>query len=126
MDITDTKNWEKQYDLGLAIDCPHCGGEDQAHTCRHCYSDIDKKICWEYDGYCTKCFDYVENEIPRIEDIKQKLGVKCQCMSSVCGKCLSVNCKDKNCPVHTKEKKEAWRKRWERVNKKPFHYPKNY
>lgn len=51
---------------------------------------------------------------------------KCLCDNSTCAKCLSINCQDKNCKVHTKEGKEIWRRRWEEANKKSFPHPKNY
>lgn len=51
---------------------------------------------------------------------------KCLCKVALCAKCLSTNCQDKNCPVHTKELKKAWRENWERENNKKFPYPKNY
>ena len=44
-----------------------------------------------------------------IDELKKKLGVKCECNSAICWKCLSDCCKDNNCPVHTKELKEKWR-----------------
>ena len=50
---------------------------------------------------------------------------KCLCDNTTCAKCLGLNCKDKNCPIHTKEKKEDWRRRWEEANKKPFPHQKN-
>ena len=51
---------------------------------------------------------------------------KCICDSSTCAKCLGANCEDKNCIIHTKERKEAWKNRWEEANKKSFPQPKNY
>ena len=51
---------------------------------------------------------------------------KCVCDDPTCAKCLSINCQNKDCPVHTKERKEAWRHRWEEANKKPFPHPENY
>lgn len=51
---------------------------------------------------------------------------KCLCDEPQCAKCLSVNCQDKNCLVHIREKKMSWRKRWEMNNKKSFPRPKNY
>lgn len=46
----------------------------------------------------------------------QKTAVKkCLCDNSNYAKCLGSNCKDKNCPVQTKEQKEIWRTRWEGV-----------
>lgn len=56
----------------------------------------------------------------------QKVGVVCGCIEPQCGKCLSVNCSDVKCAIHTKEAKMAWRKRWEFANKKPFPHPENY
>ncbi len=51
---------------------------------------------------------------------KNKTKFVCLCNEPTCAKCLSVNCKDDNCPVHTKENKIAWRKRWEKAHHKPF------
>ncbi len=51
---------------------------------------------------------------------------KCLCAVPDCGKCLSINCKDKACLVHSKEAKKSWRLRWEVSNKKTFPHPKNY
>ena len=31
---------------------------------------------------------------------------ECKCTNPLCAKCLSVNCTDGNCPVHTLHKKE--------------------
>lgn len=100
------KTWEEEYNLLLSFECPHCSKEDAEHSCMDCHSDIEKKICWEYDGYCAKCFDFIKNEIPKIKALKKKLGIKCQCDESNCAKCLWVDCKDDNCFIHTKGKKE--------------------
>lgn len=51
---------------------------------------------------------------------------KCLCDNPTCAKCLSVNCEDKECQVHTKEKKQIWQRNWEKGNKKEFLHPKNY
>ncbi len=51
---------------------------------------------------------------------------KCLCDEPQCAKCLSVNCEDKDCLIHTKEAKIKWQKNWEVDNKKPFPGPKNY
>ena len=40
---------------------------------------------------------------------KKKLGVKCECNTLRCSKCLMSNCKDDNCPVHTLEAKNKFR-----------------
>ena len=50
----------------------------------------------------------------------------CGCDDSQCAKCLSINCIWKNCPVHTREVKMSWRKRWESANNKSFPAPENY
>ncbi len=49
-----------------------------------------------------------KKEQQEIKVQKEKMGVKCKCDDPFCGKCLAVNCKDDNCPVHTKERKEKW------------------
>ncbi len=51
---------------------------------------------------------------------------KCLCDNQTCAKCLGINCQDKNCKIHTKERKEAWRDKWEKINKRLFSHPKNY
>lgn len=51
---------------------------------------------------------------------------KCQCDESQCAKCLSINCQDKNCQIHTREAKIAWRKKWEIANNKPFPHQDNF
>ena len=54
------------------------------------------------------------------------METKCVCDNPTCAKCLSVNCQDKNCPVHASALKKAWRERWEKANNKPFPHPANY
>lgn len=54
------------------------------------------------------------------------LEKKCICNTTLCAKCLSINCIDKNCTTHTKEAKIAWRKNWEATNKAIFPHPANY
>lgn len=51
---------------------------------------------------------------------------KCLCDEPQCAKCLSVNCQDKDCLVHTKDAKIRWQKNWEVGNNKPFPGPRNY
>lgn len=110
MDITNKDNWIKEYKSGQTKECPFCGGENLEHSCRNCYSYIDKQICWKYKSYCQKCYIYIHEEIPKIEVLKKKLGVKCKCNNPICGKCLSTGCQEDNCPVHTKELKVKYRK----------------
>jgi hypothetical protein len=50
----------------------------------------------------------------------------CACKTPLCAKCLSSNCQNKDCPVHTKQAKEEWRSQWEKAHKKPFPHPVNY
>ena len=103
--------WKKEYEAGKTQECPYCGQENLEHSCRECHMDISKEICWENDGYCNECHDFIHNEIPKLEAEKERLGVKCKCADANCAKCLSVNCRDENCPVHTKERKELWRRK---------------
>ncbi len=49
--------------------------------------------------------------IDDIEKLKKELGVACQCNDPTCSKCLMVNCKDDNCPVHTMSSKMTARRR---------------
>ena len=62
-----------------------------------------------------------------MQKLKSQLKIKkCLCNNPTCAKCLGINCQDKDCSVHTKVNKEAWRRKWEKANKKSFPYPKNY
>ncbi|KKR21576.1 MAG: hypothetical protein UT48_C0006G0028 [Parcubacteria group bacterium GW2011_GWE2_39_37] len=106
------KNWENEYKEGKTSECPHCSSEDNVHVCRNCYKDISMDICWQHKGVCEKCRNYIDIEIPKIEQIKKDLGVKCTCNDEHCAKCLLVNCKDENCTVHTNERKENFRTKY--------------
>lgn len=124
---SDKKQHEKDYLDNKAIDCPWCGHDKPDHSCGNCYSEMSQEDCWEWQGYCSeKCLKYITEELPRHRQEKINLGIKCQCDESQCAKCLSVNCKDKNCITHTKEAKIAWRKRWEITNHKPFPEENNF
>lgn len=59
-------------------------------------------------------------------DIEATKKEKCLYEERLCAKCLSINCKDKNCSIHTREAKIAWRQRWEIANKKPFPHEENF
>jgi hypothetical protein len=48
---------------------------------------------------------------------RKKAGTECQCDDPQCGKCLSSNCRDESCTVHTQRNKDK-RKEWERLNRK--------
>ena len=50
--------------------------------------------------------------------MNEQSNPKCQCNEPGCAKCLSVNCQDKDCLIHTKEAKIAWRRNWELGNNK--------
>ena len=118
---------EKDYDQKLCIDCPYCHIDRPGHSCRNCYSEMEKDICWKLNGFCSeKCQKYITEELPRQRKEKIDTGIKCQCDEPNCAKCLGINCQDKNCPTHTKELKEVWRRRWEMTHKQLFPYPKNY
>lgn len=41
----------------------------------------------------------------------EQLKAQCLCDVPTCAKCLSSNCQDEDCPVHTKALKEAYRLR---------------
>lgn len=41
---------------------------------------------------------------------------KCICEEPLCGKCLSINCEDPECTIHTKSMKELYKKRRFREN----------
>ena len=69
-----------------------------------------RKVIHKNDSYCVGCLNYIHKEVPQIEAEKIRLGVKCKCVDPSCSKCLVVNCKDDNCPVHTKEQKSSRRK----------------
>ncbi len=113
MNRSNKENWIKGYEAGQTRECPFCGGENLEHSCRNCYSEADKEDCWKYQGYCQKCFVYIHEEVPKNNVLKKKLGVKCTCNEPTCAKCLGVNCKDSNCPVHTMSMKKSYHKRWE-------------
>lgn len=70
------------------------------------------------DNLCRLSRDVAQNAINKL---KRELGVKCLCNNSQCAECLSVNCKDENCPIHTKEYKTEWRRIWEINKKTPLH-----
>ena len=42
-------------------------------------------------------------------EIGMKRPNECSCDNSTCGKCLSSGCKDDDCTIHTKERKEKYR-----------------
>jgi len=52
-----------------------------------------------------------KSHIQEIEELKTKLGVRCKCHTQQCAKCLTVNCKDDNCPIHTKKLKADFKRR---------------
>lgn len=71
----------------------------------------------------------LQSKKPRLAYIgmdKKTGATKRLCDNPVCAKCLSSNCQDRRCSIHTNEHKETWRRRWENANKKPFPHPKNY
>jgi hypothetical protein len=74
--------------------------------------------------------EYLELALKELKSIivllNGKRSKKCKCDVSDCAKCLGINCQDKNCSVHTKERKKAWRDRWEKAKKKPFPHPIKY
>ena len=43
-----------------------------------------------------------------VNDLKKVAPKRCLCDNSKCAKCLSVNCQDPECLIHTKENKETW------------------
>lgn len=105
----DKKGGEEDYDNNTGIDCPHCGTDRPDHTCGNCRSEMSKEDCWKFGGYCSeKCLKYITEEIPKIRKQKEELGIKCKCEEPQCGKCLSINCQDDNCPTHTLESKKSW------------------
>lgn len=42
--------------------------------------------------------------------MKKGKAKKCLCSDPSCAKCLLVNCEDDDCKIHTKEKKENFKK----------------
>ncbi len=111
MNTLNKEEWIKDYEQLLTKECPFCSSDDLEHTCRNCYSEIDKDICWKYKWYCNKCYIYINEEIPRIDKLKKELGVKCECNDPQCSKCLTVWCEDDNCPAHTMDLKIARRRK---------------
>ena len=69
---------------------------------------------------------FLDKESLDLITIKEDSQKKCLCDDKRCAKCLSVNCVDKECPIHTKEAKKLWRENWETANNKPFPVPDNY
>jgi hypothetical protein len=110
MNSSNKDKWINDYELWIIRECPYCNGDNLEHSCRNCYSEINKDTCWKYEGYCHKCYIYIKEEIPRIDQLKKELGVICSCDNPSCSKCLLGNCKDDNCPVHTMELKIARKK----------------
>ncbi len=103
--------WKRDYSTGVVPDCPHCSAEDQEHRCRECHSDIEKRICWDNEGYCKACLHDIRVKIPKIIAEKLSLGIKCQCVVESCAKCLGTNCADDNCITHTLERKQTFMKK---------------
>lgn len=67
--------------------------------CSHCSNYIDeKKIYNKFSGKCESCFmeHYHKNH-----KIKDDLNIKCRCDIPTCDDCISKNCKDRDCPIHT-------------------------
>lgn len=127
MNLLDKKQWEQDYLDSKCIDCPWCGNDRPDHSCRNCYSNMSREDCWKHEGYCSeKCFKYINEYLPKQREEKELRGINCRCDEPQCAKCLSVNCKDENCPTHTREAKMTWRKRWETANNKPFPEPENF
>ena len=116
-DVIDKRRGQKykeNYDLGLFLECPHCSNDKPDHGCRECHSDINKDACWKFDAHCERCFNYIHEEIPKIEALKEKLGIKCLCNDRACIKCLMAVCKDSNCFIHTMAKKKRYKKVYEK------------
>lgn len=120
--LNNKTQYEKDYLDNLVSDCPWCHTENQEHSCtKNCYSEMDQETCWKYKGYCSeKCLLYINEELPRTRQLKKEQGIVCQCDEPLCGKCLSINCTDNNCPTHTNEAKETYRKNWEKAHGKSF------
>jgi len=102
----DYEKWKAEYDAEKTQECPCCNAENLEHDCRECRSSITKDDCWKNDGYCDKCFKFINSEIPEIEKEKERLGIKCICVDKHCTKCLRGHCKDENCITHAKELKK--------------------
>jgi hypothetical protein len=110
--LTKVRQHKNDYDKGFCIDCPYCGSDRPDHSCGNCYTEMDVETCYKHKGYCSKkCLDYVIKEIPKLQRVKKDLGIKCECPTSSCRKCLSVGCQDDNCPTHTKENKLRFKAR---------------
>lgn len=63
----------------------------------------------EYFNVTKKDYDSLASKDVQATDHKESPR-KCLCDTTYCGKCLSVGCVDKNCTIHTKEAKRAWRR----------------
>ncbi len=68
------------------------------YLCPHCNVEITKDDYLKYNKYCKDCFNEKYHKI-HIE--KDRLGIKCRCDIASCNDCLTKDCKDDNCPVHT-------------------------
>lgn len=42
--------------------------------------------------------------------LRERFGKQCICKDTVCEQCLAGDCKDDNCQIHTKERKEKFKK----------------
>lgn len=69
---------------------------------------------------------YVNGKWEVMHDRTKNKQRECLCSDKDCAKCLSINCQGKDCLIHTREEKVAWRKRWEQANKKQFPHAENY
>lgn len=101
--LQDKQVCEKNF----CASCPFCPDGQAELYCPSCYSEVNKETCWKYRDYCQKCFEFVEKVIPKLKKLKHDLGVKCKCMGLNCSRCLLGGCKEENCPVHTRELKNA-------------------
>jgi hypothetical protein len=99
--------------------CPECGEPlEHSQYARALRSDgsavnADENLACRNFPHCKKA------------EVESRNG-GCGCDEPQCAKCLSVNCTWVNCPVHTREAKIAWRKRWELANNKPFPESENF
>ncbi len=110
------KDWEKDYSENKVIDCPWCEHDRPDHSCRNCYSSMTQESCWRYYGHCSyECLKYIRDALPNDQKEKANAGISCRCDDPRCAKCLSVNCKDENCPTHNQNLKLGFQK--EVINK---------
>ncbi|MFA6524362.1 MAG: hypothetical protein WC264_02230 [Candidatus Paceibacterota bacterium] len=103
-------DWQRIISLSLLLICLAIK-PDKTKFCGEfgCQNYIDEKeIYQKFNGRCGAHFD---EHYHKIHTEKDTYNVKCRCDIYYCDKCLSGNCKDEDCPVHTQKLKKNWHTR---------------